>query len=411
MRVMLIAMAADPAKGSEAGVPIALLESVFRNDPEIAVTLVVPPWQGNIERIAQWRAAQGIGDRLTVVPISFVSDSERLHELGMRYVLYNLWHWSVLRYLAGRRAAPFDVLHQVNFAGYRFGSWALGMVAKSVWGPIDALSYFPLGSAWRYLTWSGRAYYGFYNAVNFAQLHLSVKTRFLLARCGCILGATSQAAALLQKHSRATVHHLRETRTRSAELRRTELGKCGPPVRIVWSGLAIHRKGLCLFVDVVRHLRGMATTAFTVDVFGEGPLLAAAKRQAEAAGLQGQVTFRGQVSRAQFLEALEQSHVLAITSFREANSSIVAEAMGKGVAPIALRVSGYADSMDESFGRLVELEPAASLAERYAGRLAEWMADEEELQRCRGNALRRAAASVHGEALTMNAIYREVMGR
>ena len=43
MRVLMIAMAADPAKGSEAGVPIALLESLFRQDRDIEVTLVVPP--------------------------------------------------------------------------------------------------------------------------------------------------------------------------------------------------------------------------------------------------------------------------------------------------------------------------------------------------------------------------------
>lgn len=408
MRVLMIAMAADPGKGSEAGVPVALLESIFRTDGETTVVLVAPPWEGNMERLAEWREALGLGERLTVVPVPFVTCRRALHEAGLRYVIYALWHFSVLRYLAGGGVA-FDVLHQANFAGYRFGSWALGLYGKTIWGPIDALSYFPLRSAWRYLTPGGRAYYAFYNAANFAQLHLSIKTRFLMARCGCILGATSQATELIRRHARGTVRHMRETRTRRAELRRTGMDKTKVPVRIVWAGLAIHRKGLLLLVEVVRHLMEMAGGNFRLDVYGDGPLLGTAREKARRAGSLGCVTFHGHVGRGALLEALEGSDVLAITSFREANSSVVMEAMGKGVAPIALRVSGYGDSIDETFGRLVEMEPAGTLAERYAGRLAEWIGDLEELQRCRERAYERACGSVDGEAgLTLPEIYREV---
>jgi glycosyltransferase involved in cell wall biosynthesis len=395
MTVAMIAMASDPRRGSEAGVPFIVLQELLRDNRVQKIHFIAPCWGDNFAAIKVWAQESDVDNKIELHPVPFVTASERVHEAGLNYAIYWYWHIQVCWYILARRI-KFDILHQINFAGFRFIGLAPLIWVPSVWGPVDALAPFPIRQAWPYLNPAGRVYYLTYNLINSIQSLCSIRFVAALRRVSLILVATKDAERRIKRRRRLPVLHVPETSSSKEMLSDGLLWTSEGKVRLLWAGLAIHRKGFPLLVEAIRLLRDEERASLQVSVFSDGPLLRSWRQLVESVGLERQFAFYGFIVRADLLKRMLQHEVLCITSFREANSTVIFEAIGSGLMPIAVGVSGYLDSIHEHFGTIVALEPSSSLASRYSTAIRQVISDRAMLRSKREKAYQHAQELASG---------------
>ncbi len=126
--------------------------------------------------------------------------------------------------------------------------------------------------------------------------------------------------------------------------------------------LRIRSKGLDVFLDAAKALLATHPEA-RFALFGEGCGAAALRERARALGLDGAVSFPGQVPAR---DALARLAVLVLSSYMENAPLALLEAMAAGVPVVATRVGGVPELVPEGAGQLVAPGDPAALAAAIA---------------------------------------------
>jgi glycosyltransferase involved in cell wall biosynthesis len=184
----------------------------------------------------------------------------------------------------------------------------------------------------------------------------------------------------------------------------------GGPFRLVTVGRFDWQKGYDLLLPALAALaeRGIQ---FTIDVVGHGPLEAGLRESAGTLEIADRVRWRGRDVDVPALHAGSQAFVT--TTRAEMFGIAVLEAMACGLPVLATAVGSLLEVVtDGEDGELLSFEPATTLPERVAGRLADWWADPSRMARM-GAAGRRHASgrfSPAAFASATEAVYRELPG-
>src|SRR5690606_15574797 len=166
---------------------------------------------------------------------------------------YRLWHKEALE--AARRLHaehPFDLVHQVNYCGYREPgyTWKLGI--PFVWGPIGGTQNFPLRfigecDPWGALREVAR------NVANAWQLRTTRRVIAASQRAAAIVAATSCARSDLRAALGVEPTCQLETGISQIGPPR-DLPERGRPFRILWAGRLRTWKGFPLMLKALRQL-------------------------------------------------------------------------------------------------------------------------------------------------------------
>ena len=140
------------------------------------------------------------------------------------------------------------------------------------------------------------------------------------------------------------------------------------PLRLLFVGNLIPRKGLHILLEAIRRLPDHACTLTVVGSMQADPAYARRiQRQAAASQLEGRVHFCGTVTGAVLANWLRDSHVLCVPSSYEGFGIVYLEGMGFGLPAIATTAGGAGEIIThDQDGFLVPPEDAGVLAERLA---------------------------------------------
>lgn len=147
----------------------------------------------------------------------------------------------------------------------------------------------------------------------------------------------------------------------------------GGPLRIAFVGRLVPYKGADMLIEAAAPL--LRAGAAVLDVVGDGPEMAALRRQAAEAGLGDSVTLGGWVEHRRMAERLGRSQVFAFPSVREFGGGVVLEAMALGLAPVVVDYAGPAELVPEGTGFRVPLGSRAQIVERFRDILTALAAD------------------------------------
>ena len=153
-------------------------------------------------------------------------------------------------------------------------------------------------------------------------------------------------------------------------------------VRVVFVGRLVAQKGVEVLLEAWRLLPEASRTHAVLELWGDGPELAAMRRHAEVLGVEGSVVFRGNVEAA--AEKLGTMDVFVLPSFIEGSSNALLEAMVAALPAVATRTGGnpmLMGPMGESW--LFAAGDARALADRL-----ERLIDDAGLRSVLGDALR-----------------------
>lgn len=150
---------------------------------------------------------------------------------------------------------------------------------------------------------------------------------------------------------------------------RTRASECSP-LRVLFVGNVIPRKGLHVLVDALARLpRGACTVTVAGSLRVDRPYAGAVGSQIARTGLAPWVRLLGQTSNTALADLLATAHVLAVPSEYEGFGIAYLEGMAFGLPAIAARAGGASDLVDDGVtGWLVP--PDAAVVATALSRLA-----------------------------------------
>ena len=131
------------------------------------------------------------------------------------------------------------------------------------------------------------------------------------------------------------------------------------PLRACFVGRLVPYKGPDMALEAALPL--LADGRMTLDVVGDGPLLAPLRARAAAAGVAHAVTFHGWQDHRGAMRVLAGADLLAFPSIREFGGGVVLEAMALGVVPVVVDYAGPGELVTPATGIALPLGDRAAI--------------------------------------------------
>jgi len=345
-RVLLLAHACNPYKGSDAGVGWArALEAAKRFDAWVIC--------GHWDRPDIHRFLTENGD-IPGLHFCFVDKMPWENLLGagspfydINYLLYNLWHRRAYKLAAGlHQELKFDLVHQVTRVGFREPGYLWQLDSPFIWGPVGGTQNYPLrfllvAGAW------GAFKEGLRSLINLLQLHLSPRLRRAARKAAFVVAANSQVQRDLERVYEVKSPRLLDTGIKEVE-NSPKLFRPEGPLRLLWSGRFDYHKALPLLLQALAKVP--STLEYELRILGTGPLQGRWQKMARSLGLDPYCQWLGWLSQDQALKQYHWADILVFTSLRDTSGNVVLEAFSHGVPVICLDHQGVADMVTENCG-------------------------------------------------------------
>jgi glycosyltransferase involved in cell wall biosynthesis len=406
-RVLQLSYACSPVRGSEAGVGWQrALQSARHFD-----TWVICEEHEFAADIRSHLKAHGDIPGLNFV---FVPIDQRQWSWGqvhdsVWYMVLHRWHRQVYR-VAERlhEQVRFDLVHQITFCGFREPGYLWKLNAPFAWGPIGGTQNYP----WRFLPSAGLGgaiHETCRSIINNLQLRFSRRVRNATRKAAVIVAATSA-----NRRDFARAHGivplvlpdvgLAEV-SAAPRMRESRTGR----LRILWSGLLIHRKALHLLIHALARLP--QDVPYELKILGEGPMRASWERLARRTGVAAQITWLGRLPHDEALRQYAWADLFVFSSLRDTTGTVVLEALGAGLPVIGLDHQGVHDVLTEECGIKIPVTTPREAIARLGEAITRLARDENEWERLSRGALDRAREYLWSRQETeMIELYRRILG-
>ncbi|MGO8676601.1 MAG: glycosyltransferase family 4 protein [Limisphaerales bacterium] len=299
---------------------------------------------------------------------------------GTIQLYYLLWQKSAREVIARLHAVhPYDLMHHVTFAGFRYPAAVWGHRAPCIWGPVGGIESIPAGL----LPWRHPGPLIRETLRNGSNLLHAAATSSLPRRARATTLVLASTPEMQRTFARLGVESrlMPTIGLNPAELPYREHVPDGGPLKMVFVGNMIALKGLDLALDALKAAGGDAT----LTLIGDGSYLPAAKGKTEALGLAARVIFKGRLPREQVLRLYAEYDLFFFPSLHDTGGCALIEAMCSELAVLCLDCGGPAVAVRQGCGIKVPLGPRA----RVVAGLTEGI---------RFYALNRSILAEHGKA-------------
>ena len=167
---------------------------------------------------------------------------------------------------------------------------------------------------------------------------------------GGIIAATTSIQREIKRHYQEDSTVIAEVGLPHAIAALPSRRKPDEPLRLCWSGLHLARKALPLLLRAA--ILFPKRINWTLDVLGSGPCTARWRRLAQQLGIGINCRWLGQVTRAEAIRWMKQSHVCVITSVQDLTSTVLIEALTQGLPVLCPDHCGFINlnQIEESSG-------------------------------------------------------------
>ena len=394
-RVLLVAFACGPGRGSEPGQGWQFAHRLAAHHDVTA--LVYSGFRPAIERELAEHPVPGL--RVVYVRLPFEAARhwrDGVDRSGAReQVHYHAWNL-----VAGRRAqrlhtdAPFDLVHHASFM--RYWSPSAGATLGDVpflWGPVGGGETAP------------RSFYPVFSAAGRRAAWLRDRVRSLSHRLPSVRRTARSATVALAttEESAARMRQLgaRDVRVAAASvaLPQDEIARLGAlpapatgeALRFTAAGRLLHWKGYGLALDAFARARAASPSELataTFSILGQGPEHDALAARAEALGLADRVRLLGHLPRATCLAVYGETDVFVHPSLHDSGGYATLEAMAARRPVVCLDLGGPGLQVTPETGVAVEAVTPEQAVEDLA-RAFRRLAADASLRRAMGAAGRR----------------------
>ena len=327
--------------------------------------------------------------------------------LGLR-VYYVLWQRAARVEVARMHGQkPFDLMHHVTFAAFRYPALIWGHGVPSVWGPVGGIESVPTPLLpWRHPVWLAvEAFRNFSNLVQASPYNDLPKRA---AASDKVLVSTAEMQRALAKLGFES-ELMPTIGLKTGELPYRSHRRSEGPLRMLYVGKLIMLKG----IDLALKAMSVSGTDATLTLVGSGNYLPAAKRLVRELGLENRVFFRGQLTRDEVLALYPEFDVMLFPSLHDTGGYAVIEAMFNEVPVICLDCGGPAMAVRFGCGVKVPVVTRQQVVEGIASAIRQYDKDRQ-LLIAHGRAARESILEHYDwdqKGLQMNEVYQQVLAQ
>lgn len=387
MRILISAYSCEPGRGSEPGVGWNTAVELSRRHDVWVVT------KTRHRRAIEQELAQRPVARLHFVyydvPPGLGWSSREGPLVQLHYYLWQYLVYPVARRL--NREIGFDVAYHATFGRYWSPSLFALLPIPFVWGAVGGGEVVSPAMR-RSLGLKGRAV-EYLKAVAFGLYRFDPFVRLTARRAALVLTTEPAAARKIAGLGARRLEHMEATAVDRAiaatidTLEEPPPRNAGEPVCYATLSRLLPWKGVHLALHAFQQLGDPRARYLIV---GEGPARKSLERLAVRLGISGQVEFKGNPSRLEWMRILKQCHALVHPALSNTFNTIVLESMVCARPVICFEADGIVDWLGRDTSYIVE----APNPERAVARLAEAMrqvATEPAVARQRGMRARERA--------------------
>lgn len=374
-KILISAYACSPKKGSEPGVGWGFVSELSKHH-ELHVIVEEEKFKTDIN---DWLARHP-GSSVAKNVCFYFLKKERNRTLRKiwppsYYYYYRLWHIEAMNLAATIiKQRQIELCHQLTMVGYREPGYLWKLNIPFVWGPIGGAGFFPL----QFASSIGSAptlYYLCYNLFNFTQMRFSKRVRMAARRAGeGLITATSENQHMAMRYWGEQSTQITEVGTKQMKLGSPTARANAEPLKLVWSGLIIPRKGLFLALRAISILSKDINVE--LHILGDGPLRRKGEKLARELGVSDKCIFYGWLPRKDCEELLCKMHGSIITSLRDLTSTVIIEALQYSLPVIAPKHCGFVDVLDDNCGVLCDVEDPKIFIHQLADAVTKFYLDE-----------------------------------
>lgn len=354
LKVLISAYACSPIRGSEPGMGWGFVEAISKYH-DLWVITEEEKFRSEIEQELSRRPQ--LNDR-----IKFFYLKKNRHRTLRKiwppsyYWFYKAWQkraYALAYELC--KEVPFDLVHQLNMAGFREPGYLWKLDLPFVWGPIGGLENTP----WRLLPALGPrgcVYYACRNVLNSLHRRCLVRCRKAFAKAavpGGIIAATKGIQAEIQRvyghESRVICEVGLYPQVRASYTER----QSDDALKIAWSGTHTSGKALPLLLQATALLPRRID--WQLHILGHGPCTAEWKRLVDRLRVGQRCTWYGWLPKKDALEVMRSMHIFVITSVKDLTSTVSIEALSQGLPVICLDHCGFSDVVNDKCGIKIPL--------------------------------------------------------
>ncbi len=417
LKVLVLAYACNPYKGSEEGVGWGWVKAISRHHDLSVIT-------------ADFHRAD--------IEKAFSEEKELSSRLKFCYVPHKHWHYAPTKgwefieasclkpimnyaYILWQKDAfklgtklhneiGFDLFHQITYVGFRFPGRLWKLDVPFVWGPIGGLENTP----WRFLLDMG-----LYGCIYYAERNIinSLHRRFLLApkqafrkANGGIIAATEGIRREILRWYRQESEVICEIGPPPGVVHNYSIRRHGDVLKLAWSGLHLPRKALPLLLHSLARLP--VEVVWQLNILGTGTCSEKWKRLAKKIGIYEKCSWHGQLPRADAIALVHQSHIFIITSMEDLTSTVLLEAISQGVPVVCPDHCGFSDVVNADCGIKVPVKTPQQFVSDLAIAIMNLADDEQKRRQLAKGALERIKEfSWEKKAEKVDSIYRRVVNK
>ena len=294
------------------------------------------------------------------------------------YWFYRKWQKKAFKYaLKLDKEENFDIVHQINLAGFREPGYLWKLGKPFVWGPIGGFTQTP----WSLLKGAGlhsMLYFGIRNLLNTFQKRFGYARRKAAQKAHTILVSDKQGMNDVAQYWKRQAEFMLEVgashKTMFRNVQKRIKHEC---FKICWAGYLIPRKALELLLIAISKCNNKNVA---LEVLGEGPCEKKWKKLTQNLGLTHQVHFHGRIKHDEVLRIMQNSHLFCHSSIHEGGTgTVILEALQYGLPTIILNHGGAAEVIDETCGIRIPIQTRPQIIRCLAEKI-DLLADNEELR-------------------------------
>jgi glycosyltransferase involved in cell wall biosynthesis len=368
MKILVVAYACDPYRGSESGVGWAAVCRIARHHDVWVLA--------NDSNRAGWERGASEGIIPSNVHVRFLRKSR--NHLKNRF-LARLQDWLRVadfnsKVLTAAHAwhaeVGFDISHQVTIAAWRMPSPLWQLPIPSVWGPIGGAGWMP--PAFRSMLSPKSRAFETLRDWNTWMMERSKTFRDCIRNTAVVIAANEETEQFLKPHRQGNcmlnLHVSSISESKIHQFARPMKSNVSGPLRLFAGGNIEGRKGVSLA------LRALADVAkqgidFHYTVAGGGPEIQTLRKLSNELGIEDRVDFHPGYSGDNYLQALQNTDVYFLPSFRETMGMTLVEAILAGCYPVVADTSAQGEIVRRVGGIAVKADSQEAMVKGLADAL------------------------------------------
>jgi glycosyltransferase involved in cell wall biosynthesis len=290
----------------------------------------------------------------------------KIGSIGLPVLYFSAYkYWQKAVYSEAKRLTKekeFHILHQLTQITFREPGylWKLGI--PFVWGPTGGTSTIPKGFL-SMLSWKSKVFEKIRSFSNFYQFRFVPRIIQANKQARLIYAFTKEDGILFQKRAKGEIKLMLDAGTTLTKVKK-EVSKeeNSSVLTAIWCGQLIERKAASILVHAIAAGQFQANQIKFL-IIGDGPLRDSLIQLASELHINN-IEWIKNVSHDSVFELMRAADIFIHTSYREATSNVIPEALSMGLPVICHDANGMSIAINDSCGIKI---PLVSFDESVAG--------------------------------------------